>query len=192
MPFSCPCAPPVPRYLQTTSRFCEAIPSFYTPPDFLAAPSTRHKFGSIPSLEVERQPLSARFPCIAQDDNWSAPNEWSNSNVSLAAVSARAGAWPSERFEGAQTATPGGDEHFWRPRLVACGKPLVSHQLIVQFIAATTTKTGLKVRCQLDETTYPAGIRVSDAEMDAVNLTRHDFHGEWNYTISPKALALER
>jgi Rhodopirellula transposase DDE domain len=57
-------------------------------------------------------------------------------------------------------------------------------------IAATTTKTGLKVRCQLDENTYPAGIRVSDAEMDAVNLTRHDFHSEWNYTISP--LALER
>jgi Rhodopirellula transposase DDE domain len=47
-----------------------------------------------------------------------------------------------------------------------------------------------KVRCQLDENTYPAGIRVSDPEMDAVNLTRHDFHGEWNYTISP--LALER
>ena len=72
------------------------------------------------------------------------------------------------------------------------GKPLVSHQVIVQLIAATTTETGLTVRCQLDENTYPAGIKVSDAEMDAVNLTRHDFHGEWNYTISPKALALER
>jgi hypothetical protein len=72
------------------------------------------------------------------------------------------------------------------------GKPLVSHQVIVQLIAATTTKTGLKVRCQLDENTYPAGIKVSDAEMDAVNLTRHDFHGEWNYTVSPKALAPER
>jgi hypothetical protein len=72
------------------------------------------------------------------------------------------------------------------------GKPLVSHHVIVQLIAATTTKTGLKVRCQLDENTYPAGIKVSDAEMDAVNLTRHDFHGEWNYTVSPKALALER
>jgi hypothetical protein len=51
------------------------------------------------------------------------------------------------------------------------GKPLVSHQVIVQLIAATTTKTGLKVRCQLDENTYPAGIKVSDAEMEAVNLT---------------------
>jgi len=72
------------------------------------------------------------------------------------------------------------------------GKPLVSHQVIVQLIAATTTKTGLKVRCELDQNTYTAGIKVSDAEMDAVNLTRHDFHGEWNYTVNPKALALER
>jgi hypothetical protein len=44
--------------------------------------------------------------------------------------------------------------------------------------AATTTKTGLKVRCELDQNTYPAGIKVSDAEMEAVHLTRHDFHGE--------------
>ncbi len=72
------------------------------------------------------------------------------------------------------------------------GKPLVSHQVIVQLIAATTTKTGLTVRCELDQNTYPAGIKVSDAEIEAVNLARHDFHGEWNYTISPKALTLER
>src|ERR1700680_3566402 len=72
------------------------------------------------------------------------------------------------------------------------GKPLVSHKVIVQLIAATTTKTGLKVRCELDQNTYPAGVKVSDAEMDTVNLTRHDFHGEWNYTVSPNALALER
>ena len=64
-------------------------------------------------------------------------------------------------------------------------KPLVSHQVIVQLIAATTTKAGLKVRCQLDRNTYPAGIKVSDAQMRAINLTRHDFHGEWNYTVSP-------
>ena len=71
------------------------------------------------------------------------------------------------------------------------GKPLVSHQVIVELIAATTTNTGLKVRCQLDPNSYPTGIKVSDAEMEAVNLFRHHFHGEWNYTISPKALALE-
>jgi Rhodopirellula transposase DDE domain len=65
------------------------------------------------------------------------------------------------------------------------GKPLVSYQVIVQLVAATTTKAGLKVRCQLDQNTYPAGIKVSDAEIEAINLTRHHFHGEWNYTISP-------
>jgi hypothetical protein len=72
------------------------------------------------------------------------------------------------------------------------GKPLVSYQTIVQLIAATTTEAGLKVRCQLDHKTYPAGIKVSDKEIKAVNLDRHDFHGEWNYTISPKLRALER
>ena len=72
------------------------------------------------------------------------------------------------------------------------GKPLFSHRVIVQLIAATTTKTGLKVGCELDPNTYPAGVKVSDAEMDAINLTRHDFHGEWNYTVSPKALDLKR
>ncbi len=65
------------------------------------------------------------------------------------------------------------------------GKPLVSHQVIVQLIAATTTTAGLKVRCELDQNIYPAGIKVSDAELETVNLTRHDFHGEWNYTIHP-------
>jgi DNA-binding phage protein len=72
------------------------------------------------------------------------------------------------------------------------GKPLVSHQVIVELIAATTTNAGLKVRCQLDSSTYPAGIKVSDLELQAVNLARHDFHGEWNYTITPKVLALEQ
>ncbi len=72
------------------------------------------------------------------------------------------------------------------------GKPLISHQAIVQLIGATTTKAGLKVRCQLDPMTYPAGIKVTDDELAAVNITRHEFHGEWNYTISPKARALQR
>ena len=72
------------------------------------------------------------------------------------------------------------------------GKPLVSHQVIVQLIAATTTKAGLKVRCELDPNSYPAGIKVSDAELQAVNLRRHDFHGEWNYTLSPNPPAPKR
>lgn len=72
------------------------------------------------------------------------------------------------------------------------GKPLISHQVIVELIAATTTEAGLKVRCQLDPNTYPAGIKVADVELEAVNLTRHDFHGEWNYTITPTVLTLEQ
>ncbi len=70
------------------------------------------------------------------------------------------------------------------------GKPLVSYQVIVQLIAATTTKTGLKVHCELDRNAYPAGIKVSDAEIRAINLAPHDFHGEWNYTIHPNSPSL--
>jgi len=65
------------------------------------------------------------------------------------------------------------------------GRPLVSYQTIVQLIAATTTDAGLKVLSEIDTNTYPAGIKVTDAEMDDINIRRHDFHGEWNYTISP-------
>lgn len=65
------------------------------------------------------------------------------------------------------------------------GKPLVSHQVIVQLIGATTTETGLKVCCEIDGDLYPKGVQVSDAEMQAINISRHEFHGEWNYTISP-------
>lgn len=65
------------------------------------------------------------------------------------------------------------------------GKPLRSYRTIVQLIAATTTDTGLKVRAILDEAKYPKGVKVTDAQMAAVNLTPHTFHGEWNYTISP-------
>jgi hypothetical protein len=64
-------------------------------------------------------------------------------------------------------------------------KPLVSYKVIVQLIAATTTSTGLTVRCELDNNRYPKGISVSDAEMALINITRANFHGDWNYTISP-------
>src|SRR5437879_5096720 len=66
-------------------------------------------------------------------------------------------------------------------------KPLVSYRVIVELISATTTKTGLTVRCELDTGQYPSGIVVSDAEMAAINIKRAEFHGEWNYTISPMA-----
>jgi DDE family transposase len=65
------------------------------------------------------------------------------------------------------------------------GRPLVSYQAIVQLIAATTTETGLKVQCEIDPNIYPPGVKVSDAEMDAINIQRHEFHGDWNYTINP-------
>lgn len=66
------------------------------------------------------------------------------------------------------------------------GRPLVSYQAIVQLIAGTTTDTGLKVQSEIDTNAYPAGVKVTDAEMDEINIRRHQFHGEWNYTISPR------
>ena len=68
------------------------------------------------------------------------------------------------------------------------GKPLVTHQVIVELIAATTTKAGLRVECRLDERTYSKGRRVSDTQMAEVNLVPEAFHGEWNYTIHPTNL----
>jgi hypothetical protein len=65
------------------------------------------------------------------------------------------------------------------------GKPLITHKVIVGLIGATTTKTGLKVQCHLDEQVYAKGRRVTDRQLDAVNLVPDDFHGEWNYTIRP-------
>lgn len=66
------------------------------------------------------------------------------------------------------------------------GKPLVSHQAIVQLIGSTTTSTGLDVRCQLDCNSYPKGIKVTNAQMNEINITRDAFHGDWNYTIAPR------
>jgi Rhodopirellula transposase DDE domain len=66
-------------------------------------------------------------------------------------------------------------------------KPLVSYRVIVDLISATTTKTGLTVRCEIDQNLYPKGVTVSDAEMASLNIIRHDFHGEWNYTIKPNS-----
>ena len=64
------------------------------------------------------------------------------------------------------------------------GKPLISHEVIVNLITATSTQTGLKARCQLDTQSYPTGTVVSDDELAQVNLQPDDFHGGWNYVIS--------
>lgn len=65
------------------------------------------------------------------------------------------------------------------------GKPLVSHETIVNLIAATTTRKGLKVRAELDSSHYPKGIKVTDEELKAIQIKRDEFHGEWNYSILP-------
>ncbi|MEU6274176.1 ISAzo13 family transposase [Streptomyces populi] len=66
------------------------------------------------------------------------------------------------------------------------GRPLTSHEVILESIAATTTRTGLRVKAELDTNTYPTGIGVGDAEMAALPLTRHAFHGDWNYALHPQ------
>jgi len=68
------------------------------------------------------------------------------------------------------------------------GKPLVSHEVIVKLIAATTTRTGLRVRSELDTNRYPAGRTVSDADMGTLYLRPDAFHGEWNYSLLPRLM----
>ena len=65
------------------------------------------------------------------------------------------------------------------------GRPLLSHAVIINLIASTTTETGLKIRCRLDTRSYPKGIKISDEQMEQINIKRDDFHGDWNYTIRP-------
>ena len=67
------------------------------------------------------------------------------------------------------------------------GQPLVSHEVIVNLIAATTTRQGLKVRAAIDGAPYEKGIKVTDTEFAAIRIVRDDFHGDWNYTISPNS-----
>ena len=69
------------------------------------------------------------------------------------------------------------------------GRPLTDRVAVVELIGATTTKTGLTVDCVLDERTYEKGIKVCDAEMDALDITGDAFHPEWNYTIKPRRAA---
>lgn len=66
------------------------------------------------------------------------------------------------------------------------GRPLESHEAVVQLIAATTTHTGLAVQAELDDRDYPKGTKISDERMAALPLSRHDFHGNWNYTLRPE------
>jgi hypothetical protein len=67
------------------------------------------------------------------------------------------------------------------------GRPLTDRVAVVELIGATTTKAGLKVECVLDTRTYQKGIKVSDAEMQSLDITADTFHPEWNYTIKPRS-----
>ena len=69
------------------------------------------------------------------------------------------------------------------------GRPLTSHQVVVSTIAATTTRTGLRVHAELDPGSYATGAKISDAQLAALPLTRHDWHPDWNYTLAPRAAA---
>ncbi len=71
------------------------------------------------------------------------------------------------------------------------GKPLTSYAVILKLIAATTTEAGLTVQCQLDTNRYPAGRKLSDEEMATLSIQPDSFHGEWNYTILPRALSID-
>jgi hypothetical protein len=70
------------------------------------------------------------------------------------------------------------------------GRPLESLEVIIDLIGQTTTSTGLKVYARLDPESYEKGIKVTDAELAAVNIVRDEFHGDWNYTIHPSHTAV--
>ena len=70
--------------------------------------------------------------------------------------------------------------HNWR------GRPLETYQTIVNLIANTTTTTGLTVRCELDPNLYPTKIKLTDQQKESIPLVRHEFHGDWNYSIEPQ------
>jgi transposase len=72
------------------------------------------------------------------------------------------------------------------------GRPLTSYRTIVELIGATTTTKGLRIKAERDTEWYPVGVKISDAEMAALPLTRHDWHGDWNYTLHPVAQSTSR
>jgi len=71
----------------------------------------------------------------------------------------------------------------WRAR------PLTSHEVILKSIQAVTTRGGLRIQAELDDGLYPTGVKITDAELAAISVDHHTFHGEWNYTLLPPAVA---
>jgi hypothetical protein len=72
------------------------------------------------------------------------------------------------------------------------GKPLVSYETVINLIGATRTATGLRVKAKLDTRFYEAGVKITDAEMEQINLRTHRTNPEWNYTISPRSRAAQK
>jgi transposase len=72
------------------------------------------------------------------------------------------------------------------------GRPLTSYRTIVELIGATTTTKGLRIKAERDTEWYPVGVKISDAEMAALPITRHEWHGDWNYTLHPAAQSTSR
>jgi hypothetical protein len=72
------------------------------------------------------------------------------------------------------------------------GRPLVSHEVVVNLIANTTTKTGLTVRAELDPRSYPTGRKITNEQMASVTTAPAEFHGEWNYSIRPRPSPSDR
>ena len=66
------------------------------------------------------------------------------------------------------------------------GRPLISVETVINLISNTTTKKGLEIKAMIDENKYETGIKVSDKELDKINIIRDEFHGEWNYKIAPQ------
>lgn len=66
------------------------------------------------------------------------------------------------------------------------GRPLISHEVVVNLIGSTTTQAGLTSRAVLDDNRYPTGQQVTDPQLNSLTLKKHRFHGEWNYTILPR------
>ena len=66
------------------------------------------------------------------------------------------------------------------------GEPLINYETVVNMIGATTTKSGLKIKAQLDRNKYETGIKISDREMKELKIQHHQLHPDWNYTIFPR------
>ena len=101
------------------------------------------------------------------------------------------GEMPSERVTPAGHLEMEPDEHRmfsfitmnWR------GRPLTTYRTIIELISATTTDTGLHVRAERDTEWYEKGVKITDTEMQALPLTLHQWHGDWNYTLTPAPTA---